>query len=90
MRRMAWRDSEVRCFQTAPRLDLNDQNQIATPGDQINFAEPCPIAPRDNPKTFQKKHHGRKAFGAVSAKESSSLFLAEVCHRGSDFNCMRR
>jgi len=84
------RDSEVRRFQTVPGLDLDDEHQIAAPGNQIDFAEPRAIAPRDNAKAFEKKRHRSKTFGAVSAKESRSLFLAEVRHRWSDFSCMRR
>jgi hypothetical protein len=74
-------DGEMRGFQAAARLDLDNEHKIAPPGDQIDFTEPRSIAPRNDPKAFQKKQHGSKAFGAVSAKESNALFLAEICHR---------
>ncbi len=67
-----------RLFECCSSLDLDDEYDISTPGDQVDLPEFRAIAAADDAITFQYQGKGSKALGGVTA----TVGLVALARRG--------
>ncbi len=68
------RDGQLRSFEAVPRLDLDDEHQIAAPGDQVDLAKPCAITPRDDRKPLRRSTTEAKRSALCPRKKAVRFF----------------
>ncbi|MND68608.1 hypothetical protein D3C80_600630 [compost metagenome] len=74
------------------RLNLDKQDKSVFAGDDIDFAEPCPVSELQDPIPFKEKIESCEIFGDVAAPFGAPAFMPPVLgsapHQPSSFPFM--